>query len=74
MYMTPLFKSLLTFLFNAAVIALVSVLMFLLVQWAAVYFGVPFGIIQVIGFIIFLYAVYRIGMLGISFLESANNL
>lgn len=63
-------KALIKLFFNISIIILISLAFWFIVVWAAGFFAVPAELLQIVGFIIFLYAAYRVLMLVVSFLES----
>lgn len=67
--MTPFAKKLLTLIFKLAVIVVIALICFFLVNYAAAMFAVPGQLANLINFLVFLYAAYRAIMLIIAFFE-----
>lgn len=65
-------KALLTLIVTCVLIIAFGYLVFLLIVWAAAQFSVPYGIVDVIGFIIALVVIYNVVTRIWAFLEARN--
>lgn len=70
MNITPFVKNVLSLLFNIAVLVVVALIFLFIVSWAGAIFLIPARLIQLIGFLIFIYTAYKLVMLIIGFFES----